>query len=184
MPAALLDVLAGVRERFPEVVSEPEEAFGETSIEVARTGLRDVVAYLRDEGPFELLADWSAVDYLGVEPPERRFLCAAVLASVRHPARVRVRVFIPQGDEHCPSLTGVWAGADALEREMFDFFGIRFDGHPDLRRIFMPDEWDGHPQRKDYPLGGTDVAYRGAFVPPPDRRGQPSTTSGYPGRLS
>jgi len=179
------DLLIRARERFPEAVSEPVETFGETSVDVSRVELTQVGAWFRDEGPFELLADWSVVDYLGVNEPTRRFLVAAHLASVQHPERVRLRVWIPEGDETCPSLVGVWPGADFQERENFDFFGITFEGHPNLRRIFMPDGWEGHPQRKDYPLGGTNVTYQhGVFIPPPDRRGQPAATTGYPGRLS
>jgi len=185
MDERLEQICARARERFPERVSEPAEAFGEVSVEVAREGLVEVATWLRDEEEFALLADWSAVDHLDVEPDERRFLCAAHLASVSAPLRLRLRVFVPDGDETCPSLVGVWPAADCQEREMFDFFGIRFEGHPDLRRIFMPEEWDGYPQRKDYPLGGTNVQYQhGQFIPPPDRRGQGTTTTGYPGRIS
>ena len=184
------DILTAIceraRERFPERVGAPVEAFGETSIDVARDELLDVVRYLRDEEGYDFLADWSAVDHLGQTEPDRRFLCAAHLASIREQRpRLRLRVWIPDGDETCPSLTGIWPTADFQEREMFDFFGIRFEGHPDLRRIFMPEEWEGHPQRKDYPLGGTNVQYEhGVFIPPPDRRGQGATTTGYPGGLS
>jgi NADH-quinone oxidoreductase subunit C len=176
-------LLAEVRERFHEV-SEPVQAFGETSIDVPREALVGVATYLRDEGPFELLADLSAVDYLDVEPPERRFLVAYHLYSFTLNARLRLRVWVPEGDEAVPSVFNVWPTADWHEREVFDFFGIAFEGHPDLRRILMPDDWSGHPQRKDYPLGGTKVEYKGALVPPPDLRRQPTTTTGYPGRIS
>jgi len=182
MDERLQHLLERVREQFGASVGEPVEAFGEVSITVARDELVDVARTLRAD--LEMLADWSAVDYLGVNPPTERFLCAAVLASVRTPLRVRLRVFLPEGDERCPSLTSLWQGADFLEREMFDFFGITFEGHPNLRRIFMPDEWEGHPQRKDYPLGGRNVEYHGAFIPPPDVRRQPTSTTGYPGRIS
>ena len=73
-------------------------------------------------------------------------------------------------DPHIPSVTGVWPGANFPEREAYDFFGIRFDGHPNLVRIAMPEDWKGYPQRKDYPLGGVDVEYIGAHIPPPDTR--------------
>ncbi len=181
MDERLQEVIGAVRERIPEL-GEPDEAFGEVSLEVSRGHLIEAAAFLRDEAPFELLADWSAADMLDVEPPDRRFHLAAHLASPRHPARMRLRVHIPEDDERCPSLVEVWPGANFQEREIYDFFGISFDGHPDLRRIFMPDEWEGFPQRKDYPLGGTNVAYHGAFIPPPDLRQKVARTSGYPGR--
>jgi NADH-quinone oxidoreductase subunit C len=184
MDQRLMDLCAGARERFHERVGEPSEAFGEVSVEVARDAIGDVTRYFRDEGPFELLADLSGVDYLGIEPPERRFLVAYHLYSFVTNLRIRLRVFVPDGDETVASVTGVWPTADWHEREVWDFFGIRFEGHPDLRRILMPDDWTGHPQRKDYPLGGTKVEYKGALVPPPDLRRQPTTTTGYPGRLA
>ncbi|MCA1830639.1 MAG: NADH-quinone oxidoreductase subunit C [Actinomycetota bacterium] len=183
MDAHIEEIIARLRENFPEGVAGVVEEFDEVSVEVARERLVEVAAALRDE--FEMLVDWSCIDWLGIEPPERRFLMSAQLASTRHALRLRLRVFIPEGDDTCPSLCGVWPGANFLEREAFDFFGITFEGHPDLRRIFMPDEWQGFPQRKDYPLGGVNTTYEhGAFIPPPDIRRQPTSTSGYPGRIS
>lgn len=178
-------LLTELRGQLPEV-AEPSTAFGEISIEVPRASLLQVMTYLRDHGSFELLADWSCVDLLGIEPDARRFQVTAHLASVSHPLRLRVRVFVSADDAVLPSLTGIWLAANFQEREMFDFFGVRFDGHPDLRRIFMPEEWSGHPQRKDYPLGGVNVEYHhGAFIPPPDVRvPKPTSTTGYPGRTS
>jgi NADH-quinone oxidoreductase subunit C len=185
MDEQLAEAVAGVRERFPMALSEPIEEFGELSVDVARDRIADVSKVLRDEVPFELLSDLSCVDYLGVMPPERRFLVALHLSSSTHPRRIRLRVWLPEGDERCPTVTLVWPGANFMEREAYDFFGITFEGHPDLRRIFMPDEWEGHPQRKDYPLGGVNVTYHhGAYIPPPDVRKQPTTTTGYPGRIS
>jgi len=184
MDSTLGAVCAGLRERFPEHVSEPEEAFGEVSVRVARERIVDVCTVLRDQVPFEVLADLSAVDFLGVAPAEDRFLVAYHLLSLARNIRLRLRAFVPDTDARVPSVTGVWSTADWHEREVYDFFGIEFAGHPDLRRILMPDDWQGYPLRKDYPLGGTNVEYRGAFVPPPDIRRQPTTTTGYPGRLS
>ncbi len=184
MDDRLASIVTHARERFPMAVSEPTEAFGEVAVEVARDRIADLGKILRDDAPFELLSDLSAVDYLGVNPSERRFLIAYHLSSPSHPHRLRLRVWIPEGDERCPTVTSVWPTANFHEREVFDFFGITFEGHPNLRRLFMPDEWEGYPQRKDYPLGGTNVQYHGAFIPPPDVRKQPTTTTGYPGRLS
>ena len=184
MDATLEAVCNGLRERFPEHVSEPEEAYGEVSLRVAREKIVDVCTSLRDDDHFELLSDVSGVDFLNVAPAEDRFLVAYHLTSLSRNIRLRLRVFVPEGDERMPTMTGVWDTANWQERELYDFFGITFEGHPDLRRILMPDDWDGFPQRKDYPLGGTKVEFKGASVPPPDIRRQPTTTTGYPGRIS
>jgi NADH-quinone oxidoreductase subunit C len=87
-----------------------------------------------------------------------------------HNRRVRLEVTCPDADPHIPSIVSVYPTNDWHERETYDFFGLIFDGHPALTRIMMPDDWMGHPQRKDYPLGGIPVEYRGATVPPPDER--------------
>ena len=92
------------------------------------------------------------------------------LLSMTHNRRIRVEVTCPESDQHIPSVTGVWASADWHERETWDMFGILFDGHPAMTRILMPDDWPGHPQRKDYPLGGIPVEYKGATIPAPDQR--------------
>jgi NADH-quinone oxidoreductase subunit C len=85
--------------------------------------------------------------------------------------RIRLEVAVTVADPHLPSVTAIWPTADWQERETWDMFGIVYDGHPALTRILMPDDWDGHPQRKDYPLGGVDVEYKdGASIPPPDER--------------
>ena len=184
MDESLRRVCAGLRERFPERVSEPEETLGEVSVRVAREAIAEVCAHLRDEEGFDLLADVSGVDFLGVAPSNERFLVAYHLLSLRSNIRLRLRVFVPEGDETVPTVVGVYPGADWQEREVYDFFGIVFEGHPDLRRILMPDDWDGYPQRKDYPLGGTKVEFKGALVPPPDLRRNPTSTTGYPGRIA
>jgi NADH-quinone oxidoreductase subunit C len=92
------------------------------------------------------------------------------LLSMTKNQRIRLEVSVSEADPHVPSLVEVWAGNNWNEREAFDMFGIIFDGHPGLTRILMPDDWRGHPQRKDYPLGGIPVEYKGATVPPPDER--------------
>ena len=184
MDEALGAICAGLRERFPEHVSEPQEEFGEVSVRVAREGIVEACTHLRDAERFEVLADLSAADFLGVAPRDDRFLISYHLSSLTRSLRLRLRMFVPEGDERAPSVAGVWPTANWQEREVYDFFGIRFTDHPDLRRILMPDDWEGFPHRKDYPLGGTNVEFKGAFVPPPDVRRQPTTTTGYPGRLA
>ena len=84
--------------------------------------------------------------------------------------RIRLEVAVDVDDPHVPSVVEVYPTADWHERECWDMFGVIFDGHPALTRILMPDDWDGHPQRKDYPLGGIPVEYKGAEIPPPDER--------------
>ena len=92
------------------------------------------------------------------------------LMSITHNRSIRLEVAAPDADPHVPSLFSMYPTTDWHERETYDFFGIIFDGHPSLTRIEMPDDWVGHPQRKDYPLGGIPVEYHGAEIPPPDER--------------
>jgi NADH-quinone oxidoreductase subunit C len=90
--------------------------------------------------------------------------------SITHNRRICLEVTAPEDDPHIPSLYAIYPTCDWHERETYDFFGIIFDGHPALTRIQMPDDWVGHPQRKDHPLGGIPVQYHGVKVPPPDQR--------------
>jgi NADH-quinone oxidoreductase subunit C len=113
----------------------------------------------------------SAVDYLAREGAEGTRLHSVYhLTSMTYRRRIRLEVAVTAEDPHVPSVTPVYPTADWHERETFDMFGVLFDGHPALTRILMPDDWDGHPQRKDYPLGGVPVEYHGAQIPPPDER--------------
>jgi len=143
---------------------------GEVTFHVRREQLVDVMRALRDDPAlrFEMCMGVSGVHYPHEEG--RELHAVYPLMSVTHNRRVRVEVTCPDGDPHIPSVTSLYPGNDWHERETFDFFGIVFDGHPALTRIEMPDDWPGHPQRKDYPLGGIPVEYKGAQIPPPDER--------------
>jgi NADH-quinone oxidoreductase subunit C len=134
----------------------------EAIVEICRT-LRDD-QYLR----FELCSSVSGVDY-GVDVPQRLHVVYQLL-SMTHRRRIRLEVAVDVEDAHVPSVVEVYPTADWHERETWDMFGVVFDGHPALTRILMPDDWDGFPQRKDYPLGGIPVEYKGAEIPPPDER--------------
>ena len=142
----------------------------ELTLEVRREQLVAVAKTLRDDPAlrFELCLGVSGVHY----PHETGSELHAVypLMSITHNRRVRLEVAAPDADPHVPSLFSVYPTTDWHERETYDFFGIIFDGHPALTRIEMPDDWVGHPQRKDYPLGGVPVEYMGAEIPPPDER--------------
>ena len=143
---------------------------GEVTFHVRREQLVEVMRALRDDPSlrFEMCMGVSGVHYPHEEG--RELHAVYPLMSVTHNRRVRVEVTCPDGDPHIPSVTSIYPGNDWHERETFDFFGIVFDGHPALTRIEMPDDWPGHPQRKDYPLGGIPVEYKGAQIPPPDER--------------
>ena len=124
---------------------------GMPTVAVAREGLEAAARAIRDAG-FSVLVDAIPVDRF---PREPRFEISYLLLNPGGegaPARLRLKVQVPGGDPRCPTLSGVWKSADWAEREAFDFFGIHFDGHPDLRRILMPDDWEGYPMRKDYPV--------------------------------
>jgi NADH-quinone oxidoreductase subunit C len=132
---------------LPEAVEKVVVHRGEVTFFLRRAGLLEVARLLRDE--------LHAVYHL---------------LSMTHNRRIRLEVTCPDADPHIPSVVAVYPTADWHERETYDFFGIIFDGHPALTRIEMPDDWPGHPQRKDYPLGGIPVEYKGATIPPPDTR--------------
>jgi NADH-quinone oxidoreductase subunit C len=142
---------------------------GELTFHVQRDHLVDFCRTLRDDPAlrYELCSSVSAVDYLGT--PDRLH-SVYHLTSMTYRRRIRLEVAVTAEDPHVPSVTSVYPTADWHERETWDMFGIVFDGHPALTRILMPDDWDGHPQRKDYPLGGVPVEYHDATIPPPDTR--------------
>jgi NADH-quinone oxidoreductase subunit C len=155
---------------FGAAVEQVLVANGDLTFYVRREHLPAVAARLRDDPAlsFELCLGVSGVHY----PDETGGELHAVyhLLSITHNRRLRLEVTAPDADPHVPSLVSVYPTCDFHERETWDFFGLIFDGHPALTRIEMPDDWRGHPQRKDYPLGGIPVDYRGATVPPPDER--------------
>ncbi|MBU3064630.1 NADH-quinone oxidoreductase subunit C [Nocardia sp. NEAU-G5] len=142
----------------------------ELTLHVRREHLPVVARTLRDDQDlrFELCLGVSGAHYPADTGRELHALYH--LLSITHNRRVRVEVSAPDADPHIPSLYSVYPTTDWHERETYDFFGILFDGHPSLTRIMMPDDWRGHPQRKDYPLGGIPVEYKGARIPPPDQR--------------
>ena len=162
---ALQEGFAGFDEAVTRVVVDR----GELTLHVRPDRVADVARVLRDSADlrFELLSSLSGVDY--PSQPDRLHV-AYHLTSMTYRRRLRLETAVTLEDPHVGSVTGVYPTADFHERETWDFFGIVFDGHPGLTRIFMPDDWQGHPQRKDYPLGGVPVEYKGAQVPPPDER--------------
>ncbi|MCF3938647.1 MULTISPECIES: NADH-quinone oxidoreductase subunit C [Gordonia] len=142
----------------------------EMTVHVRRQHLRPVALTLRDRDAlrFELCLGVNGVHY--PDDHDRELHAVYPLASITHNRRVRLEVAAPDSDPHIPTLTDIYPTNDWHERETYDFFGIVFDGHRSLTRIEMPDDWQGHPQRKDYPLGGVPVEYKGTRIAPPDQR--------------
>ncbi|GII88498.1 NADH-quinone oxidoreductase subunit C [Sphaerisporangium siamense] len=166
--ADALEAAAG--ESFAGMVERVVADRGELTLHVSREHLSAVMSHLRDDPAlrFELSLGVSGVHYPEDEGAELHAVYH--LCSITYNRRVRVEVTCPDSDPHIPSTVSVYPTHDWHERETYDFFGIVFDGHPALTRIEMPDDWEGHPQRKDYPLGGIPVEYRGATIPAPDQR--------------
>jgi NADH-quinone oxidoreductase subunit C len=165
------DALAAAYPQWGDVIERVVVHRGELTLFVKREGLIGMVTTLRDHPAlrFEMCASVSGVDYLD-DPTGRRLHAVYHFLSMTHRRRLRLEVSVSVDDPHIPSITDVYPTANWHERETWDFFGIIFDGHPGLTRIEMPDDWPGFPQRKDYPLGGIAVEYKGADVPPPDER--------------
>jgi len=156
--------------RWDDAIEKVVVDRGEVTFFVRRERLRDVAQRLRNEPAlrFEFCSGVSGVHY----PDEsgRELHAVYQLRSITHNRIIRLEVTAPDADPHIPSLVALYPTLDWHERETYDFFGIVFDGHPALTRIEMPDDWVGHPQRKDYPLGGVPVEYKGAEIDPPDER--------------
>lgn len=149
-----------------------EQAYGNTWITLPRAGFKLQVRAWKDAG-FNYLADVVGIDYLRYPQARPERFCV-VYELVSMPgyqdgdgSRFFVRVFVPESDPVVPSLTDLWMGADYLEREVYDLYGIRFEGHPDLRKILTPEDLEGHPLRKDFPLGETPTLFKeGRFIDP------------------
>jgi NADH-quinone oxidoreductase subunit C len=127
---------------------------GEVTIEIAPARIASICGYLKYDQKFVRLSSVTAVDRYPAEP---RFEVVYHLHSLERNLRVRLKCRLPGGDPAIESVASVWGAANWYEREVFDLFGIRFTGHPDLRRIMLPDDWEGHPLRKDYPVTGSRV---------------------------
>jgi NADH-quinone oxidoreductase subunit C len=157
-----------VRAHLPDVLLARDEV----TVVVDREALVDTLIRLRDQPDlsFGFLSSVTATDQPGREP---RFWVVYELRSVEHAHRLRVKVPLAGDQPHLASVTPLFPTANWHERETFDLFGIVFDGHPDLDRILLPDDWEGHPLRKDEELGGVGTRYHGAFIPPVDERTMP-----------
>ena len=169
------DVADDLERAYPEFSQAIERVVvdrGELTLHIKREKLVEVAQKLRDTESlrFEICLGVNGVNY--PEESGRELHAVYPLLSMTHNRRIRLEVSVPESDPHIPSLVEVWAGNNWHERETYDMFGIIFDGHPGLTRILMPDDWPGHPQRKDYPLGGIPIEYIGATVPAPSERRQ------------
>ena len=147
-------LLADLQRDHPEWITEIIKAFGEVTAIVPRAHIVEVCSHLKTsaDGAFDFLSDICGADR-GVEE-EPRFEVNYHLFSIKKYHRVRLKVVLNEEDIHVPTVTGVWRTANWHERETFDLFGVIFDGHPDLRRILLPDDWQGYALRKDFPLRG------------------------------
>jgi NADH-quinone oxidoreductase subunit C len=163
---AAADLAERLREKFPDVVVARQEV----TVTVSREELQQALRWLRRQRSlsFDQVSDVSCTDWPGRSP---RVWMAYHLYSMRHGHRIRVKVGLPPDDLRLDSITPDFPAANWQEREVYDFYGVTFDGHPDLRRIIMPEDWEGYPLRKDEGLGGVPTQYKGASVPPPDERG-------------
>jgi len=170
MATVILDAL---KKTFGDAIVATSSDFGDEVAEVKRDKLLEIATFLRDDPAMacDLPCYCTAIDYQGIQrievtpttgmaipsvaaqpdDDEPRFAMVYEVRSLRHRHRIRLKVRLPEDNPSVPSLAGVWAAMDWLERETFDMYGIQFDGHPDQRRIFMYDEFVGHPLRKDYP---------------------------------
>ncbi|NDJ53446.1 MAG: NADH-quinone oxidoreductase subunit C [Chloroflexi bacterium] len=155
---AISEIVEQLKTSFSDHVDEVVEFRGDTTVVVKAEGLIDVLTQLRhgDGMKFNLLSDLSAIDYY---PNEPRFHVIYTLFSIAYNQGLRIKALTGDDNPHLPTVTSIWPSADYAEREVFDLFGVVFDGHPDPRRILMPHDWTGHPLRKDYPLGYEEVQF-------------------------
>ena len=154
-------VLYSLREHHAEDLLNETFFREETTIEVKKEALKDVLCFLKESSGFEVLMDLTAVDY---SVPNKQ---VRLVYWLHHPVdyfKIRIVTFVGTEDL-VPSVSCLWPGAAWYERELYDLFGVSFEGHPDLKRILMPDDWQGHPLRKDYPLTEQKVAFKNEAKP-------------------
>ena len=161
-------VIEKLRGKFGEEVKVVPSSVGEDAVLVPREKIVEVLAFLKSDPDmsFEFLMDVTAVDYLGRAP---RFEVVYHLYSFAKNNRLRVKTGAPEEDPSVDTATAVWKGANWFEREVFDMYGIKFNGHPDLRRILLYDEFEGHPLRKDYPHDGRQPTVPSLEFPDPEK---------------
>jgi NADH-quinone oxidoreductase subunit C len=153
---------------FSDAVEKVVVDRGELTLFIKAARLVDVAKILRDQLRFEMCVGVNGIHF--PEETSRELHAIYSLLSITRNQRIRLEVCVSEKEPHIPSVVDVWAGANWHERETYDMFGIVFDNHPGLTRILMPDDWSGFPQRKDYPLGGIEIEYKGATVPAPSQR--------------
>ena len=153
---------------FSDAIEKVVVDRGELTLFIKAARLVDVAKILRDQLRFEMCVGVNGIHF--PEETSRELHAVYSLLSITRNQRIRLEVCVSEKEPHIPSVVDVWAGANWHERETYDMFGIVFDNHPGLTRILMPDDWAGFPQRKDYPLGGIEIEYKGATVPAPSQR--------------
>ena len=156
-----LEIVDRLKEKFGTELVDIYEFRGRVSVTVRPDKITDICRYLHDDP--DLYMDYLA-DLCGVDYPDRKYRFEVVynLFSIKHRHRIRIKALLQEKDPNVDSVVPIWAGANWHEREACDMYGIVFNGHPDLRRILMPDDWEGYPLRKDYPLKGPeDAEYKG-----------------------
>ena len=160
--AELAQIVARLEAKFPAAIEETREFRGEFTVRVKPDALVEMCAFLRDDPDcsFDILSDVSGVDYW---PEEPRFGVNYHLTSTRFRQQLRVKVRVTGTDPRVPTVTSVWPGANWFERETYDLFGVTFVGHPDLRRILLPQDYQGYPLRRDQPLVQEEVQFTHNF---------------------
>lgn len=156
-----LDPAAALKSALPAALADVKEFRGETTLIINREHIVAAAQLMRDTPGlvYNFLSDISAVDYYPESSRPERFGVSYHMYSMLYNRRLRLKVFVPEDDTTVATVTGVWPAANWLEREIFDMMGITFTGHPDMRRLLMPADWDGHPHRRDYPLGYETIQF-------------------------
>lgn len=151
-----------LKNRMPDAILSEVNFMDEVTLQVKKEHLKEILRYLKNsEAQFEVLMDLTGVDYI---VPFKRTKVVYWLHNPYDYQRIRITVFVER-DETLPSVCDLWEGADWYERELYDLFGVKFEGHPDLKRILMPDDWKGHPLRKDYALTEEAVEFKHGVRP-------------------
>jgi NADH/F420H2 dehydrogenase subunit C len=157
-------IIEKIKNRLAGAVLSTKEEFGEGTVSIKRGSLLDVCRFLHDDPElyFDFITDICSVDFIG---QEERFEVVYHFYSVRHNHRIRIKARVTEKDAVIDSLCPIWKGANWLEREVYDLMGIKFNDHPDMRRILMPEDFAGHPLRKDYPTEGRGERSTFDFIP-------------------